>query len=146
MFYSVGCSVNKYLPLCPHAALHICFPPSSDPLRVSISAPRAQLCHLDCHLALCTPRCGSGALLNMASAGLLIHRAFLPQQKGDHIENSVINASNKHSLPSCLKEDEATNCLCYMHSASASSILQCCCNIRLVIVPHRLSLFMGVSC
>lgn len=59
--------------------------------------------------------------------------------------NSVINASNKHSLPSCLKEDEATNCLCYVHRASASSILQCCCNIRLFIVTHKLSLFMEVT-
>lgn len=32
-----------------------------------------------------------------------------------------------------------------MHSASASSILQCCCNIRLFIVTHKLSLFMEVT-
>lgn len=37
MFYSVGCAVNKYLLSCRHAALHICFPPSSDRLYIRSS-------------------------------------------------------------------------------------------------------------
>lgn len=144
MFYSVGCSVNKCcvaMPLFIFVFLSALIVSGSlYPLLVH-SFVTWTVTWLHARLAAAQVPSWTWRLL----AYLCIEPSFPSKMETIYKTKSDLNASNKHSLPSCLKEDEATNCLCYMHSATASSILQCCCNIRLFIVAHKLSLFMEVT-